>query len=159
MTFRINQHGATFHFSHIGTPITWGLVAIYGGSYGMAHNSAQSWYERPDDRPDGGGQYIVEIDRHHKVVRHALFFNSDYYRTRQDCDDGTYLTQWVTFPFEVPEEIKTLVTEHLRETLKAEGYLIPREDWVRIYPGREADRLAFHQMMADSLATGPLDPP
>lgn len=140
----------TFHLSAAGTPISWSLVAVYGSSYGIAHNAAESWYARSiKDTGDGAQdtpQFICELNAN-GVVRQHLWFGAHHLR-HQSPDDSNWLVQTHTFPLSIPVEIKQILVQTLRTTLIEKGYLVPRVQWEQRYPAQHLISQRFAEFSA-----------
>lgn len=143
----------TFHFGAAGHPISWILHAVYGSSYGIASAAARGWHERMlaaprrDTETPPGGQFIVELKKG-MVARSDLFFDVDYFRQHQEPDDVSWLCQFQSFPLDIPDPIKTTVTEALRARLIEAGFLIPRAEWAVRYPEQAEILRQFRTMLS-----------
>lgn len=144
------------HLMSAGVPISWTVVAAYRSSYGIARNAAISWSEKqagdhatspyatPDTRPDA--HLLIEmreIDGAWRVERQDLIM-SERYLAQQEHDERPGLLQEHTAPFPLEPAVATLVANTLRQALVDFGYLIPRDEWARRYPGQ--------RIIADSFA-------
>lgn len=128
----------TFHLGSAGHPVSWTLHAVYGRASGIALASARAWYARQVSAPrlatpPPGGQYVVQI-RNDQVLNAELLFDAEYFRHHQEPDDVSWLCQFHTFPLEIPERLKNIVTADLRSRLIAVGFLVPRAEWIERYP-------------------------
>lgn len=144
-----------FHLSQAGELMSWIVEAAYGRSYGIARYAAQAWFDQSVHDPyrknyPPQGQYVIEIDARGKLPRlgrDELYFDAQYYSTRQHHNELTWLTQWQALPFEVPVEVCNLVTTTLHRRLTEAGYLIPMSDWEEKYPDQADYRRQFMEMM------------
>lgn len=140
----------TFHLGSAGHPVSWTLHAVYGRACGIVFASARAWYARQVSAPKlattpPGGQYVVQI-RNNQVVNAELFFDAEYFRHHQEPDDLSWLCQFHTFPLEMPERLKDIVTADLRSRLIAAGFLIPRAEWIARYPDQAEFLRQFREL-------------
>ena len=139
----INQHGMTLHFHTMGLPISWGLVAIYGGNAGICWHAAKSWYEKSDQKQ---GQWVIRFDQHQSVLETQLFLSRVRYGLDAIAGPNQHyilqhcLLQFQSHPFRatIPETIKALCAQHLIKDLTEFGYIIPKDEWIARYPDRHA---------------------
>lgn len=139
-----------FHFGAAGHPVSWVLYATYGSAYGVALAAARTWYDRmiatTRTETPPGGQFVIQV-RDDTIVRSDLLFDADYFRRHQEPDDASWLCQFHAFPLTIPDPVKHVVTEGLRQRLIDIGFLIPRAEWERRYPDQAELLRQFQQMM------------
>lgn len=153
-----------FHLGAAGHPVSWHTYSVYAGWYGIARRAAlacvessqqscaENVFKVPDIEPYSG-QFIIQITNG-RLDRSELFFPEEHYVTRQSPDDCGWLVQFHTFPMAIPENIQTMVTECLRDHLKAAGFLIPRAEWRERYPEEAAFTDQFHAELAAAREAG-----
>lgn len=121
------------HLAAGGYPSTWNVVAVYKAAYGIALNSARSWYDRHPHNKHIGSQFVVQI-KAGEIIRSALFIDTEHFITRQFHDRPAMLIQWHGSPLPLSIEQEQLAEKALREQLTNAGFMIPYDQWAVDYP-------------------------
>lgn len=150
------------HLSAAGVPVSWTIVALYRGSYGIACNSARTWHERSlaEDRHRDTPQFVVELkengDGTWNEMRAELWMDEANLK-RQSPDDRQAMVQEQTAPVPLPDTLIEAISTALKRHLTGFGYLIPRDAWHRRYPAQAliAKRFAdFNEAAGAARAAG-----
>lgn len=138
-----------FHLQSAGVPISWTIVAVYKGSYGIALHAAKSWQGvEAKDRETGPEQlrrdpvsphYVVELKEKDGawIVERENLLMDQAFLNRQAHDERNWLIQFGSSPLPISEDLQAALIAALSSKLKEFGYLISREEWERRYPAQK----------------------